>query len=1088
MRALEINDHVAVKNDPSLYGTVQRTNTDSYEPLGDELIIAHTHIPPGVLNEFVVKGVPPEGYVFVQFADEAAGSSLVSEDDLILLSRVFQLGDTVKQDGNSMTGAVVNISESYTLEPITTKQDFARSLDLNVFESVKCSPECGSLLPPQFSHPNPHTLIHDVPSTELKRAQDLIKDDYIISGDWLGLADDVIYDVVIRLEDKSIVVVTGLDGLHIPVPDYGKPLVALPEPDGFKRPDVLVATQGWSSTIPVQMPRPGSFVIVDRTALRHGRWLEGSYNANCPVQGYVVDIRAHKFWVDWVDHNPVIGWPRTYDNSPPLDLYLYDSIRDPYERPGLRPKQNLCVYDRGVMPSKSAKQEMSGTEAGISHPVSENTQDVCPGQDIAIGVNVKFRDPEGAAVKYQGSEETGHGKFVRIPAEDSGGWDVNEFKVVYIKQLATVLWQDGSTTTVDSTLLEEYGLFESELAPNDIVLKREGMRQRPVGVSRRAKNSVKEFNEMTFFEQPHDLLPRNVGVVQSIDPNERIARVRWYKEPKIELRSSGQILSPHSSFGPIGDEIEDVSLYEIMSFPCLQRQRRDLCTIAPPEAANHPESPDASGTSATATSESASVQRIAGFSSRRSARAVYSGVSGGSNRQATDVARADAQIDWFGEIVAMGFDGSITVRLGAAQPCRDVRIEFDSIASLIADRGSAADMSGDMMDVDSWGDDASFFSDDESVEPISESIEYEGGERLDNDSGDDNWESDEDAALTDAHEEQETGDTEMVDAVDKYDDTPPSAKPQPSILQLHSALPMEPPPQFMVLDRQPPPDQFGLHSASTAGTFLKRIMREHRTLSTSLPTGEIYVRTYESRLDLLRCLIIGPRDTPYESAPFLIDLYLPEGYPETPPTAHFHSWTSGLGRINPNMYEEGKICLSLLGTWAGKNECESWSEKATILQLLVSLQGLVFVKAPFYNEAGFEGYEHDGKYTRESEQYSEKAFVMARAFAKHAILRPPGGLEDVVAWLYVPHELARPEDSLLAAIVQRGKELIEKSEEARRAGDDRLLDSAGGTDNDTRVFLRPLSRGAAVMLKRTIAELQEQLDQLCAANAAETAA
>jgi len=49
-------------------------------------------------------------------------------------------------------------------------------------------------------------------------------------------------------------------------------------------------------------------------------------------------------------------------------------------------------------------------------------------------------------------------------------------------------------------------------------------------------------------------------------------------------------------------------------------------------------------------------------------------------------------------------------------------------------------------------------------------------------------------------------------------------------------------------------------------------------------------------VDLLRSLIIGPENTPYEGAPFVIDWYFDESFPITPPIAHFHSWTNGNGR------------------------------------------------------------------------------------------------------------------------------------------------------------------------------------------------
>jgi ubiquitin-conjugating enzyme E2 O len=434
--------------------------------------------------------------------------------------------------------------------------------------------------------------------------------------------------------------------------------------------------------------------------------------------------------------------------------------------------------------------------------------------------------------------------------------------------------------------------------------------------------------------------------------------------------------------------------------------------------------------------------------------------------------------DWVGQIVGLGLDGTLTVRLGGLNPCRDVLVDADSILAVIDDGEhlEAVDLEDDYMDLDSLEDDDSEWSDLDTA-PISESVEYEGGERLDNDDNSEAWISDEeDDQFEDAEEHlpDTNGDVDMMDAEEP---TGAPAKLERSLRHLLGQLGDEPPPQFLVLDREPPSDQFGLLSSSSAKAPLKRIAKEHKILANSLPEGEIYVRTYESRLDLLRCLIIGPKDTPYESAPFLIDLYLGEKFPDEPPTAHFHSWTSGMGRINPNLYEEGKICLSLLGTWSGKADNERWSEKATILQLLVSLQGLVFVSKPFYNEAGFEGYENDLSYKREAEQYSEKAFVMSRGFVKHALLRPPGGLEEILAWLYLPHQ-KQIDGGLLVKLIQQGNCLRVRSERARQEDNDALMDAAGSTIDPTKVFLKPLSKGANVMLKRLLGELQAQLDTL----------
>jgi len=752
------------------------------------------------------------------------------------------------------------------------------------------------------------------------------------------------------------------------------------------------------------------------------------------------------------------------------------------------------IYDSGKMPLKPQPQAQPGNSSNALKSQQDSgatdSRDIYSGSDLAVGQHVRFRDPTAAAVKYQGVGGSLHGKFIRFDPELFYGWDLNEFKVLQIKQLTTVLWQDGSVSTVDSALLHGYALFEPDLAPTDIILKREGMRQRPVGPRGQGQAGIKDFDEMAFFESPHDLLPKSVGIIQSVDIIERVATVRWFKEPKIELRSNGEFMSPHSRFGPIGDDIEDMSLYEIMAFPALQRKRGDKCIIVPP-AMSTATRQDKTG------SQSTSVSKVAPSSStsRETLQSQWQSIwpKDPVNSGEGSLSKSKHPIDWVGEIIALGLDGSNTIRLGGLQPCQDINISSDDILAFLDNGDEFPHLLGDdEMDLDSLlGSINSGWSDDADREPILEVVEYEGGHRLDHDSDSENWESedDEEGDAIDDNEEFTDAQEELSDSgeVDMMEDKENAAGPnspgkRTGIVHLKELLTTEPPPQFAVLEQDPPADQFGLRSVPITGRSLKRIVKEHAALSTSLPAGDIYVRTYESRLDLLRCLIIGPRDTPYENAPFLIDLYLPDRFPAEPPQAHFHSWTSGLGRINPNLYEDGKICLSLLGTWAGKHDCEKWSEKATILQLLVSLQGLVFVKKPFYNEAGFEGYENDKVYTRESELYSEKAFLMARGFVKHALTQPPRAVEDVLSWVYLSTESLSTENanstSLLQTIIARGRAIAQRSEEARQQQDERLMNAIGETEDDTTAFLRPLSRGATVMLKRTINELERQLQQL----------
>ena len=89
--------------------------------------------------------------------------------------------------------------------------------------------------------------------------------------------------------------------------------------------------------------------------------------------------------------------------------------------------------------------------------------------------------------------------------------------------------------------------------------------------------------------------------------------------------------------------------------------------------------------------------------------------------------------------------------------------------------------------------------------------------------------------------------------------------------------------------------------------------------------------------DILRVMITGPVGTPYEHGLFVFDVRLPPDYPASPPVFYYLSQCAG--RLNPNLYEDGKVCVSLLGTWAGRGS-EVWTSKSNVLQVLVSIQGI----------------------------------------------------------------------------------------------------------------------------------------------------
>ncbi|EDV91461.1 (E3-independent) E2 ubiquitin-conjugating enzyme [Drosophila grimshawi] len=167
--------------------------------------------------------------------------------------------------------------------------------------------------------------------------------------------------------------------------------------------------------------------------------------------------------------------------------------------------------------------------------------------------------------------------------------------------------------------------------------------------------------------------------------------------------------------------------------------------------------------------------------------------------------------------------------------------------------------------------------------------------------------------------------------------------------------------------------------------YQRAIQREYTMLYASLPPG-VTVRAYEDRMDLISVMMVGPKRTPYENALFFFDFQMGSDYPKSPPKCHYISYCTE--RLNPNLYEEGKVCVSLLGTWTGR-DTEVWSPHSTMLQVLVSIQGLILVDEPYFNEAGYEKQRGTQLGNENSRVYNEMAIIkMAHSTVKQ-LQNPP---------------------------------------------------------------------------------------------------
>ena len=665
------------------------------------------------------------------------------------------------------------------------------------------------------------------------------------------------------------------------------------------------------TTMPCEFFYPGQVVSTKKANLRLGSWIIGSYDASHKANGIVVGVRVISINIEWVTSN-VFDMSRTSASPPPNQLQstALDEVR---------------LYNKNCLPRNAANpSSVFGSRQG---------------HDMVVGDYVKFRDITGATLKYseQSHLTAQNGVFRRIPRIITQGFDMNVFRIRETTSKARIQWQDGSITEHDATkLIPDINFDEHEVWPGEIC-------------SLKSTETLEEGVRVL----------GTVGVVQTCNARERLASIRWFRSPNAAVfEDQDSVLVPGSLLGELTDHETMVSFYDISSYPALTKMRGDLVLISPNPTLLAMHNALVLKEASTRTTD---VPSMGDFSDRYNDPTVFTD-------DPQNIGAADGGVSWFGEIVDLGTDGLLTVRLGALDKVRDIKVSVERVITAIGGdhEGFGSDSDSEPTsdeDESDWSD-----SDSDDLKVIEEVVEYEGGQRLDN-GGEDVWMTDDSGDEDDSDEDSkpQLPQSDARHAMEEIEDTcaediqspavpnnPTSTLPRRSVEhheEYQFANLQNMPVQFEVLDEEVAVDHRYLHkSPRLSAKLLRRIRKEHSILENSLPTG-IWVRTWADRLDLMRILIVGPRGTPYELAPFMLDLHFKDDFPESPPIVFFHSWTHGVGRINPNLYEDGNVCLSILGTWPGDSKGEGWTpEKSSVLQIIVSLLGLVLVAEPYFSK------------------------------------------------------------------------------------------------------------------------------------------
>ena len=179
-----------------------------------------------------------------------------------------------------------------------------------------------------------------------------------------------------------------------------------------------------------------------------------------------------------------------------------------------------------------------------------------------------------------------------------------------------------------------------------------------------------------------------------------------------------------------------------------------------------------------------------------------------------------------------------------------------------------------------------------------------------------------------------------------------------------------------------------------------RLIGEYSNLQNSLPvefTNSIFVRVDKDKIDHMVAIIFGSEGTPYSSGAFVFDVSFGSDYPQNPPHVVITSTGNGTVRFNPNLYNTGKVCLSLLGTWRGST-AENWNPKiSTIYQVLISIQSIIMSDLVYFNEPSYESLLGTEEGNQLNEGYSNIVrYNNIRVCMIDMIKNPPKGFENVI--------------------------------------------------------------------------------------------
>ncbi|KAL1810985.1 hypothetical protein ACET3Z_021050 [Daucus carota] len=857
------------------------------------------------------------------------------------------------------------------------------------------------------------SVIADVSSRDLKRVRDFAVGDYVVHGPWLGRIDDILDNVTVMFDDGSVCKVMKADPLCL------KPV-------------------GKNNLDDVHFPYyPGQRVKANSSSVfKNSRWLSGLWRAN-RLEGTVTKVTVGSVFIYWIasagygpDSSTTPAEEQNPKNLKLLSCFMHASwqLGDWCLLPTTS-RSSSTVLSEGLsnLGLHDKRRHQTRQESDSDTPTPENLDD--NGESMECDVDTSLNRNDGN-IDSNLSGESGscssplsaskdnvretwplHRKKIRkvVRREKKARKKEENFErallIVKTTTRVDVIWQDGTTECglVSKSLISIDSPGDHDFVAEQYVVEKAGGESDIAGAIAR------------------------VGIVKSVNAKDKTTCVRW-------LKSVSRAEDPKEF---AGDEI--VSVYELEGHPDYDYCYGDVVVrLSPVSVLDEPISLQGCSEKSKQFNSSSDVNQVMEKSSCDETVAGFSELSWVGN--ITGLRNGDIEVTWADGMVTtvgpqaiyvVGRDDDDSIAAGSdvsddAASWETVQDDEREVLENAEEELETPDGSGSSSEVDESRTSAEnsgmngalsfpqaafgfmsrlasgiFSRGHKHVDPFNANARDAQVQEITNlvntDDGDGSGSQRPNGTINDCNVVISHGEVEeQVDAkgTDLLEVTEDLCSSNPRKLKAVSSDAADSSFKRFDIAKDPCDHYFvGANGQGNTGRkWLKKVQQDWNILQNNLP-DTIYVRVYEDRMDLLRAVIVGAYGTPYQDGIYFFDFHLPPDYPNVPPSAYYRS---GGWRINPNLYEEGKVCLSLLNTWTGRGN-EVWDPaSSSILQVLVSLQGLVLNSKPYFNEAGYDKQIGTAEGEKNSLSYNENAFLLSCKTMMYLMRTPPKDFESLV--------------------------------------------------------------------------------------------